>query len=162
MSLKPISAEAIPRALELAERYRLLNEPEQAASICHDVLGADPGNHAATRILLLATTDQFGRKPGATIEDAESVVATMGDPYERAYYGGVACERWARAKLDVGTMRPWVGEWLRKAMGRYEQAESLRAPGNDDALLRWNACSRLIDRMPELAAEPETAPLHGD
>jgi hypothetical protein len=32
--LKPISIASIPRALEKAERYRLLNEPEQAESIC--------------------------------------------------------------------------------------------------------------------------------
>ena len=32
--LKPLSREAIPRALEKAERYRLLNEPAEAESIC--------------------------------------------------------------------------------------------------------------------------------
>lgn len=162
MSMKPISSEAIPRALELAERYRLLNEPEQAASICHDVLAADASNVEAARTLFLATTDQFDRRPGATIQDAEAIVARMASPYEREYYGGVACERWARAKLDEGVKPSWVGEWLRRAMAHYERAEAVRAPGNDDALLRWNACSRLIDAMPELAAEPETAPLHGD
>src|SRR6266496_5947017 len=34
LTLKPISRAAIPRALERAERYRLLSEPEQAESIC--------------------------------------------------------------------------------------------------------------------------------
>ena len=28
----------------------------------------------------------------------------------------------------------------------YERAEALRQPTNDDALLRWNACARLIMR----------------
>jgi len=36
--LKPLSKNAIPAALAKAERYRLLNEPMQAASICEDVL----------------------------------------------------------------------------------------------------------------------------
>ena len=34
--LKQLHKEAIPSALEKAERYRLLNEPGEAESICHD------------------------------------------------------------------------------------------------------------------------------
>jgi hypothetical protein len=26
----------------------------------------------------------------------------------------------------------------------YENAEKIRPPGNDDVLLRWNACARII------------------
>jgi hypothetical protein len=33
---------------------------------------------------------------------------------------------------------------LREAMARYEKAEAIRPAGNDDALLRWNACARII------------------
>lgn len=29
-------------------------------------------------------------------------------------------------------------------MDHYEKAESIRPAGNDDALLRWNACARII------------------
>jgi hypothetical protein len=32
-------------------------------------------------------------------------------------------------------------------MESFEQAERLRAPGNDDAILRWNTCQRTLDRM---------------
>lgn len=42
--LKPLSEGAIPKALKKAERYRLLNEPRQAESICQDVLSIDPDN----------------------------------------------------------------------------------------------------------------------
>ena len=42
--LKALSREAIPAALEKAERYRLLNEPGEAESICLDILQADPEN----------------------------------------------------------------------------------------------------------------------
>ena len=45
--LKPLSPSAIPAALAKAERYRLLNEPEQAESICEDILAAQPDNRAA-------------------------------------------------------------------------------------------------------------------
>ena len=31
-------------------------------------------------------------------------------------------------------------------MAWYEKAEAQRPAGNDDALLRWNACARLIMR----------------
>ena len=43
-TLKPISPEAIPEALQKAERYRLLNEPAQAESLCQDVLAVEPNN----------------------------------------------------------------------------------------------------------------------
>jgi hypothetical protein len=33
---------------------------------------------------------------------------------------------------------------LLEAMSWYEHAETLRPPKNDDALLRWNTCARLI------------------
>jgi hypothetical protein len=160
--MKPIDPQAIPRALELAQRYRLLNEPEQAASICHDILAVDPADVDALRTLLLATTDQFGLHYGATFGDAERIIAQMASEYERAYYTGVARERWARMQLEHGGHHSLVGDWLRHAMEDYERAEALRETGNDDAILRWNACSRLIQRVPDLAGEKELEPLFGD
>jgi len=47
--LKRLSTAAIPAALVKAERYRLLNEPDEAQSICEDVLHADPDNFEAVR-----------------------------------------------------------------------------------------------------------------
>jgi hypothetical protein len=58
--LKRLSDEAIPAALEKALRYRLLNEPAEAESICHDVLRIDPENQQALVVLLLALTDPAG------------------------------------------------------------------------------------------------------
>src|SRR5207248_11695595 len=55
--LKSLSKEAIPAALEKAERYRLLNEPGEAESICLDILKADPENQQAIITLLLALTE---------------------------------------------------------------------------------------------------------
>ena len=47
----------------------------------------------------------------------------------------------------------------RAAMGWYEKAEALRPTGNDDALLRWNTCVRLIrDRRLEPALEERGDP----
>lgn len=162
MTLKVISSQAVPRALELAERYRLLNEPEQAVSICLDVLAAEPSNATARRTLFLATTEQFDRKHGSKVEEAEKIAAEMDTEYDRAYYAGVACERWARAKLQDGAHASWVGEWLRKAMHHYEAAEAIRDEGNDDPLLRWNACARLMGKVPGIEADREHEPQYGD
>src|SRR5438046_3045127 len=144
--LKPLSQEGIPAALEKAMRYRLLNEPSEAESICQDVLRIDPDNQQALVILLLAITDRFGRGYAVGITEATEVLPRLRDPYDRAYYAGIVCERRAKAYLRQGG--PGCGfaayEFLREAMTWYEKAEALRSPGNDDALLRWNACARII------------------
>src|ERR1041384_1566295 len=146
--IKPISKESIPTALEKAERYRLLNEPVLAESICLDILQADPNNMHATITMLLAITDQFGHSSLADINQAKQLVAKLPDEYEKQYYLGLICEREGKSKLDKhmpdGGFTAY--EWLHDAMEHYEKAESIRPPGKDDAILRWNTCARLIMR----------------
>ena len=60
---KPISRESVPAALQKAERYRIINDPSSAESICLDVLTVDPENQQALVTLLLAITDQFPEGP---------------------------------------------------------------------------------------------------
>jgi hypothetical protein len=155
--LKHLSKEAIPSALAKAERYRLLNEPWQAESICQDVLSIEPDNRTALVTLLLALTDQFQHR--VTVQEARDVVARMPEEYERAYYSGIVCERRAQALLQQAS--PGSGAvvytWLRDAMSWYEKAEAIRPPANDDALLRWNTCARLLMRYPQLQPAPEQA-----
>ena len=62
--LNPLHPDAIPKALQKAERYRLLAEPEEAESICLDVLAVEPDHHAALVTLLLSLTDQFRSDAG--------------------------------------------------------------------------------------------------
>ena len=144
--LKQLSADAVPAALEKALRYRLLNEPGTAESICHDVLSIEPENQQALGTLLLALTDRFGKGYAVGITQAREVLSHLHDPYERAYYAGIICERRAKAQLKQG--HPGSGhdayELLREAMTWYEKAEALRPAKNDDPLLRWNTCARLI------------------
>jgi len=144
--LKSLSQEAIPAALEKAMRYRLLNEPAEAESISQDVLRIDPDNQQALVVLLLAVTDRFSKSYAVGITQAQEILPRLRDPYERAYYAGIISERRAKAQLHRGA--PGCGfeayGWLREAMDWYEKAETLRPPGNDDALLRWNACARII------------------
>ncbi len=144
VELKPIRQEAILNALEKAHLYRLLNEPVQAESICCDILEIDSDNQQALLTLLLALTDQFDRD--VPLNRPREVLSRLRGEYERAYYAGLICERKARAKL---TQRPLGAEFaaydlLSEALSWYEQAEALRPPGNDDAILRWNACVRTI------------------
>lgn len=153
--LKPIVKKAIPRALEKAERYRLLNEPGEADSICRDVLQIDPDNQEAIVTLLLSLTDRFEK--GVTVDQAQEVLPRIRDEYERVYYNGIICERWAKAQLDHGFpgSASVAYDWLSEAMSWYEKAEARRPPGNDDAILRWNTCARIIMQNPNLKPSPE-------
>lgn len=155
--LKSLSGEAIPAALEKAERYRLLNEPGEAESICLDVLQTDHDNQPALITLLLAMTDRFSKGYGVSDTQANQLLARITGEYERAYYAGILAERRAKAKLAQGT--PGAGHYaydeLCEAMRQFEKAEAIRPPGNDDALLRWNTCARMITKNKLATREEE-------
>jgi hypothetical protein len=162
---KPISRDAVPLALEKAERYRLLNEPAQAESICLDILEVDPENQRGLVLLVLALTDQFQTEPTDSFRKAQALVPKLLDEYERSYYSGIIFERRGYACASQGRLgsETIAYDWVRRAMDFYEQAERLRAPGNDDSLLRWNSCLRLCQRY-HLHPEPEEMfqPVLGD
>jgi len=146
--IKPISKESIPTALEKAERYRLLNEPMLAESICLDILEADPENHHAIITMILAITDQFGTSLQSDMNQVKQLLSRLPEEYDREYYSGLICERQGKAKLNK--RMPDGGyvafDWLRDAMDHYENAEKIKPRGKDDAILRWNTCARLIMR----------------
>ena len=150
MELKSLHKDAIPSALSKAERYRLLHEPWQSESICQDVLRVDPENQAALVTLLLALTDQFGQ--AFKVHEAKEVIPRLKDEYERFYYSGIISERRAHALLHQSrhSSGSAIYDWVREAMDFYEKAEAVRPPANDDALLRWNTCARLLMRNPHL------------
>ena len=147
-ALKQISHDAIEHAVERAEHYRLLNDPEQAESICLDILAVDGGNESARITLILSLTDQFRRGLGSHgVRRAKEHVGKLPGEYERAYYAGLVAERQGRAHLLHGGMqRAFAYEGLHEAMQHYEQADALKPAGVDDAILRWNACVRTIER----------------
>jgi len=146
--LKPIAKENIAPALQKAERYRIIGDPSSAESICLDVLQVDPENQEALVTLLLAITDQFTEGPTEGVHRAQELLPRLHDGYKRAYYAGIISERCGKAQLRRGT--PGSGElaydWFRQAMSWYEQAEAHRPAGNDEAILRWNTCVRILAR----------------
>lgn len=156
--LKPLSKEAVPQALEKAIRYRLLNDPWQAESICRDILQAEPDNQEAILTLILSITDQFEGKFRRGLSDAMEVVSRLEDAYERLYYKGLIYERQATAALKRGTPRSsYIAyEHIRKAMTCYQKAEQSHPDKNEESVLRWNACVRLItERKLEPAPEDQ-------
>jgi hypothetical protein len=161
LELKQISKAALPAALAKAERYRLLNEPELAESICLDVLAVDVDSEAARITLLLALTDQFNARATRGVQSAKETLEQLRDEYDRAYYAGIIAERWARALLAGGDSAGQAFDWLLEAMSRYEHAQTLAKLGNDDPILRWNTCARLIERN-GLAARVDPHDHQGD
>ena len=153
--LKGISTEAIPEALAKAERYRLLNEPAQAESICEDILRIDPNNQKALVTLVLSLTDHMESR--ATAHQAQAWLLRLTGEYERNYYAGIIAERLGRSYLGYkGHGYAFQAyECFREAMEYFEKAETLHPPGNDDAILRWNACARTLNNHPELRPRPE-------
>jgi hypothetical protein len=141
---KAIRKEAIPKALDKAQLYRLLHEPAQAESICYDILQVDLDNQQALITLLLALTDQFAQ--GVPVNRPQELLPRLHGEYERAYYTGLIYERKARAQLNQGLpgAKFVAYDLIREAMFWYERAEVIRPPDNDDATLRWNACARSI------------------
>src|SRR4051812_12669145 len=154
---KPITKDGIAPALQKAERYRVINDPTSAESICLDVLAVSPENQQALVTLLLAITDQFGQAPNEGVRRAREVLPRLQDEYKRAYYAGIICERCAKAQLRSGA--PKSGEmayhWLREGRSWNETAESQRRAGNDEPIPRWNTCGRLRARYPRLGPEPD-------
>jgi len=154
--LKSISRDAVPKALEKDERYRLLNEPSLAERICLDILAVLPDHQETLVALLLARTDQFSH--GVSTESAQQVLPRLEGEYARSYYAGLIWERKGHAHLHQGGLFSNANAYhaLREAMEHYERAETLRPPGNDDAILRWNACARILMRNPEIRPLPDT------
>jgi hypothetical protein len=165
--LKKLDARGIPAALAKAERYRLLNEAREAESICRDILETDPAGQGRTggavALLILALTDQFGghsRRGTVTPDTALALIGAMESPYDRAYLSGIICERWAKAEFARDADRtagPHIFEWLTRAMDFFEEAEAIAPAANQDAVLRWNSCVRMMERNSDL--RPRLAPV---
>jgi hypothetical protein len=156
IELKKLNQEAVQASLERARQYRLLNEPFEAESICLDVLAATPGHQEALNILLLALTDKFGESGlEPAFNEAKKVIAQLDTSHCKAYFTGLIYER--RAKFHLRQGGPNSGTvahaWFTKAMDAYEEALKTCDPDNQDAVLRFNSCARIINTNP--AVKPD-------
>lgn len=153
LKLKTISKSGIAEALAKVELYRYLNEPEEAESICRDILAADPNHMPSLRMLGLAITDQFTGATSDRYAEVEEIFQKLSDPYEREYYTGLLCERRVKAQLRAGRAPHTLLPLLERAMRCFAEAERISPPGNDDAILRWNRCVRLLRGQPDFESE---------
>ena len=149
LQLKPISKDGIPEAISKAELYRYLNEPGEAESICHDIISTAPENQTALRLLGLSITDQFSGSPADRYNEAEAAFQSLHDEYERFYYAGILHERQAKTQLAAGRAPHTVAPLFEEALAYFAKAEAIRPHGNDDAILRWNRCVRILQSRPE-------------
>ena len=144
LKLKPISRAGFSEAISKVELYRNLNEPGEAESICRDILAQEPNHQVALRLLGLSITDQFTGGTSDRYAEAARAFEALTSNYERAYYCGILQERKAKAQLGAGRPPHTVMPIFEDAMRLFEEAEGIRPPDNDDAILRWNRCVRLL------------------
>lgn len=144
--LKKLSAEAVPAAIKRAKHYRLLNEPGAAESICLDVLEVAPENQDALITLILAMSDRFAKDYTISDSRIKDYLSRISNEYHQTYYTGIIYERRAKATLNKGMpgAESTAYDLFRQAMNWFEKAEKIRPAGNDDAILRWNGCARVI------------------
>lgn len=150
---KTISRNGIAGALAKVQHYRYLNQAEEAESICRDILTVEPEDQMALRQLGLAITDQFAGAGSDRLAEAQDCFEKLNSSYEQSYYLGILHERRAKAQLRAGHLAHSLLASFEKAMQYFEEAEKIRPQGNDDALLRYNRCLRLIQSIPELKRE---------
>ena len=156
IELKKLAAEAIPIALENAKRYRLLSEPDEAESICLDILATDPGNQDALITLILALTDKFGQTGvNPSFNQAVELVPKLDNSYCKSYYMGLIYERRAKFHLKQGGpgAAPSAHDWFVKAMDMFDEALTVCDPSNQNAVLRWNSCARILNDNPDIKAD---------
>ena len=147
-ALKRLPRANLEAAIAKAAHYRDLNQPEEAESICRDVLDVDGENQAAWKILGLAITDRFSSGQAGLLEEALASFERLEEEYERTYHVGVAWERAAKAHLERGEAHNAVTAFER-ALPLFESAERMR-PDLPDPILRFNRCVRLMANHPSL------------
>jgi len=147
--LKPLGTRNLATAVTLAKHYRDLNQPEEAESICRDILVVAPENDDALRTLGLAMTDRFPSAWMTLFDDACAAFAKLKSDYERVYYTGVAWERYAKAQLEAGRAHNAIHAF-EEAITRFEQADKLCSPDDPLPVLHYNRCVRALTQHPEI------------
>ena len=96
-------------------------------------------------------SDRFSKDYAVGEGRIQDFLSKIDGDYERAYYTGIVYERRAKAALAKGGINAY--ELFEQAMEWFEKAEAIRPSGNDDPILRWNGCARVIKRNNLVARE---------
>lgn len=147
--LKPLGARNLSAAVTLAKHYRDLNQPEEAESICRDILAVSPDNEDALRTLGLALTDRFPSAWMTLFDEACATFAKLRSEYERVYYTGIAWERYAKAQIEAGRVDNAVHAF-EEAIARFLEADKLGSPDDPAPVLHYNRCVRALTTHPEI------------
>lgn len=147
--LKRLADKNLGAAIALAKHYRDLNQPEEAESICRDVLDVAPADVDALRTLGLALTDRFSSEWISLFEEACAVFEKLPSEYERVYYVGIAWERYAKAQLEAGRAHNAIHAF-EEAMERFESASALATKDDPAPILHYNRCVRALTTHPDL------------
>ncbi len=156
--LKELGARNLEAAVTLAKHYRDLNQPEEAESICRDVLEVSADDAEALRTLGLALTDRFPSAWMTLFDEACTVFAKLPAPFERVYYTAVAWERYAKAQLEAGRSQNAIHAF-EEALRGFEEADKLGTADNPAPILHYNRCVRALTTHPELVRAARDA--HG-
>lgn len=147
LKLHDIHADAIKKALKKAKQYRSLLEPEMAESICLDILHIDEKNQDALVIYILALTDQFHHAERQTqVKVIQKAIKKLASQYQRHYYTGLLNERRARFLISQPMSHSFSYDYFIEALQNYQQASEIKPENNDEAILRWNSCIRIIEQ----------------
>lgn len=149
LQVKPLGARNLSAAVTLAKHYRDLNQPEEAESICRDILSVSADHDEALRTLGLALTDRFPTAWMTLFDEACTTFAKLSSEYERVYYTGVAWERYAKAQLEGGRIQNAIHAF-EQAITRFEQADALGSPDDPAPILRYNRCVRALTTHPDI------------
>ena len=155
--LKPLGARNLAAAVALAKHYRDLNQPEEAESICRDILDVAPDNDDAWRLLGLALTDRFPAAWMTLFDEACAAFGKLRSEYDRVYYTAIAWERYAKAQLEGGRAHNAIHAF-EEALGRFEEADKLGSADDPASILHYNRCIRALTTHPEIVRVSNEAP----
>jgi tetratricopeptide (TPR) repeat protein len=159
VKLKRLGTRSLQAALDKAEQYRALNEPEEAESICRDILAEDANHQLALRTLGLALTDMFEREWTKHFDEAIRTFRQLKSEYEIVYYSGVAWERCAKAQMTQGQAHN-AAHSFEHALELFAKAEAIGPKDAPEPILRWNRCVRAISEHPEILEAIEVPHTH--
>src|SRR2546430_842183 len=157
-----LTKDSIPDAIKKSERYRLLGEPDEAESVCFDILQVDPDNQEARVDLILAITDQFGRERRPRVDLAMKVVGELTDEYQRAYYeaAGPRGRRRTHAAQPAGAVAAHGGLRRRRGGRRGGRPGAGRIPPARSGAARRDDAGPGRDRRPRRRAQGQRGAGH--